>query len=124
MITRLTQIKVYLRNMLFLIFVFTFYLRSYGQNIVDVMPQDLEYWTGRVDWYLKLDGDIKAGSGALNNFAGWAVFDITKIPDNASITSITIWFHTTEASTSSKHCLEIGRIYVDPRTAKSAINCR
>ena len=97
--------------------VFTVFLNGYGQTTIDCRPHATQYWTGRIDLFQKLDGEIKAGTSITNDFGGWAVFDITPIPSNATVTSVYIQAYTHHASSSSTHCLYVVEINVNPITA-------
>lgn len=96
---------------------FTAFLNSYGQSTVTIRPQNTSYWTGRVDNFQKLDGEIKAGTGVSNYFEGWVVFDISSILSTCiSITAITLTAYTNTASTDTSE-LVIKEMTIDPRTA-------
>ena len=78
-----------------------------------------KYSTGYYDFWLSLkhDDDIRAGLAIGTLYAGWSVFDISQIPDNATITSIKLYVTKSKNSTSSSHCLYITKLSSDPRTA-------
>jgi hypothetical protein len=65
----------------------------------------------------KLNDEIKAGTTSANAFIGWAVFNISSIPSNASINSIRLSVYTESASSSSSHCLLPVRMNNDPRSS-------
>ncbi len=48
-------------------------------------PQSAEYWTGTTEGTTKTDGEINTVMPNL----GWAVFDVSSIPNNATITDLT-----------------------------------
>ena len=56
-------------------------------DTIDVYPQDLNYWTGTCDASTKTEVSLVDANGA--DFAGWMAFDISSIPNNATIVSIT-----------------------------------
>jgi hypothetical protein len=67
-------------------------IRSYiaplitGDDILNVYPQSENYWTGSVDTSGDLDVSLVK---AIGNGVGWMVFDISEIPQSATINSIT-----------------------------------
>jgi len=103
----------------FLFLLLVSYTNCIAQTVT-CRPLNSTDWTGRVDKYLKHSGEIKAGSKFLNNFRGWAAFDISSIPDDANINSVTVAFWVNTASTSSKHILLIKEITVNPFVASRA----
>ncbi|MCD4680327.1 MAG: T9SS type A sorting domain-containing protein [Bacteroidales bacterium] len=116
-----TNFKMYKRIIIASLISLTFLINIFGQTTIDCRPHATPYWTGRIDKYGilggKLDGEIKAGSSFANNFVGWAVFDISSIPSNATITSAYIKTYTNNSSSSSSHCLYVCEINVNPITA-------
>ena len=79
-----------------------------------------KFSTGRVNQFSlvtgKLDDEIKAGDYILNNrFFGWAIFNISSIPQNATINSVELITYTKEASSTAMHCLYIVHLKSDPR---------
>jgi hypothetical protein len=92
---------------------------------VTIRPKDLPYWTGTIhsswfDGYVKSDWEIWAGENIVaTHFRGWVVFDISTIPANATIISITLNAYTSVSSNSSIHELGVCALVYncDPRTA-------
>ena len=89
---------------------------NYGQTQITVIPKNSSYWTGCADDYLKLDLAIKAGTGTLNYFEGWAIFDISCLPPNATFTNLSLKDWTWRFSTSLSHSLYFVVKANDPRT--------
>ncbi|MBT7493103.1 MAG: hypothetical protein HN704_16015 [Bacteroidetes bacterium] len=96
---------------IFLLFFFV-YCNSqqfHGCNVVNST-----FSTGDVDWYNKADGDIEAGTATANCHRGWAVYDISPIPDNADITDADVNFYVSSESTSSYHTLFLAIMTINP----------
>ncbi len=60
----------------------------------DYYPQDNNWWTGRVyepsSGWGRYDGDMRAGVYDFNYVNGWAKFDISGLPDSASIDNVVL----------------------------------
>ncbi len=101
-------------------------------DYVYIDPDDSPWWTGTVARtvagdYVDNDGDIVCGDFAygLWRYRGYAVFNISNIPDNASIESIVL-NNFTFSEGSDDHCLAItGNFECDPRVVGGQIlwNC-
>ena len=56
-------------------------------DTIDVYPQNFNYWTGTCNTSTKTQVSLVDADGA--DFAGWMAFDVSSIPNNATILSIT-----------------------------------
>jgi len=63
-------------------------------------PQNATYWTGNVrlrnNIYYKNSGIIKVRGGRLpshDRYQGWAMFDLSPIPDSSTIDTVTMWYY-------------------------------
>ena len=89
---------------LLLILIFTFKFSLFSQNIdIIITPKKYPGWSGSVrnidGKYNKFDGSIKIGKGSFYSFfRGYAVFDVSKIPDDADIKSIKLHLITKDPS--------------------------
>jgi hypothetical protein len=65
----------------------------------------------------KNTGDIYAGEALFSSYdyLGWAMFDITSIPEDAVISSVAVIFSVKNNSSSSKFTLCLNRLNIDPR---------
>lgn len=89
-----------------------------SQQQIACITYSTDYSTGSVDWYQKIDGDMKAGTSTANAFRSWAKFNLSNIPDNSLITNAGLYFYINTASTDpATHELVISRLLIDPVTA-------
>ena len=57
-------------------------------NVASVYPNSADYWTGTTDSLTKTDPcEIRAW----DNEVGWMMFDVSSIPQNSVINSVTLW---------------------------------
>jgi len=98
-----------------LLALFTVLLNSFGQTDAYCYPSGAEQSTGRVDIYGKYDDVISVGNGSLGqNIRGWATFDVSDIPNNATIMALELRIRVQVASTSSNHDIDFGRLTLWP----------
>ena len=96
---------------------------------VVISPKDSPCWTGTIheswfDGYKKSDFEIWAGDNIVGtHFRGWVVFDLSAIPTNAIIKSVTMRAWTSVASNSSAHTLGVCAPLnnCDPRTESGSV---
>ncbi len=89
-----------MKKVILILFVLVFTCSLFAQTITEeCRPQPYTYWTGRCDSWGKLDGEIKVGIAPANVFRGWAKFDISSIPSNATIGACSLKFWVNEATT-------------------------
>jgi hypothetical protein len=88
-----------------------------------ITPSKLSGWTGSVrnldGTYEKFDGQIQVGKGSFYSFfRGYAVFNISKVPDDAIISKIRLCLNTRHVPERLSVPVEITKLTVDPRQAK------
>jgi Secretion system C-terminal sorting domain len=77
-------------------------------------PQNANYWTGYTDGTTKTDGEINT----VDPNVGWAVFDVTSIPQNATITDLSFYGYVNNVSFPYWSATPMGS--VNPVTANSS----
>ena len=105
-----------------LVLLFSLLSDLYGQWNVNVCPQKIKGWTGSVRnldvTYDKFDGEILVGKGSFYSFfRGFAVFDISDVPDDAIIRNIKLHLITCRVPERMSVPVEITRLTVNPRQA-------
>ncbi len=93
-----------------------------GQWTVNVCPQKIKGWTGSIRnldvTYDKFDGEILVGKGSFYSFfRGYAVFDISNVPDDAIIKNIKLHLITCRVPERLSIPVEITKLTVNPRQA-------
>ncbi len=88
-----------------------------------ITPSKISGWTGSVrnldGSYEKFDGQIQVGKGSFYSFfRGYAVFNISSVPDNAIISKIRLCVNTRHVPERLSIPVEITKLTVDPRQAK------
>lgn len=111
------QMKV----ILFIAFILLFADLNAQWNIY-VCPQKIKGWTGSVRnldvSYDKFDGEILVGKGSFYSFfRGYAVFDISKVPDDAIIQDIKLHLVTCRIPERLSVPVEVTKLSVNPRKA-------
>jgi len=102
----------------FLLFIL-FNSKINGQQSYPYTALQAEYGTGRIaslSNFGRFDNTIKAGTGFLNTFRSWAIFNTTVIPSNSYIEKVTLTYYVQKGSDDSNHKLEIKKLTDDPRT--------
>ena len=94
---------------------------GYSQSVTTYCyPSNTTYSTGRVDIYGKYDDRISVGEGVLSqDIRGWATFDVSSIPNNATVTALELRIYVYNASTSSNHDLDFKQLSVYPPNSTS-----
>ena len=88
---------------------------AFEQTTVYCYPSGASQSTGRVDMYGKYDDLIRVGKGsALQNIRGWATFDVSSIPNNATIIALELRIDVQVSSTSSNHNIDFCRLTIYP----------
>ncbi len=81
-------------------------------------PKNQEYWTGRVDSYQKIDEGMIVGRATLNVSRSWAKFDLSEIPDGATIKQVDLKFYVDVAATETTSFeIKFSVLTNDPETA-------
>jgi hypothetical protein len=88
-----------------------------------ITPSKISGWTGSVrnldGSYDKFDGQIQVGKGSFYSFfRGYAIFNISSVPDNAIISRIQLCINTRHVPERLSIPVEITKLTVDPRQAK------
>jgi len=87
---------------------------TYAQVII-CRPKEEQYWTGRVDSYQKIDEGIIVGRALLNVHRGWMKFDLSGIPDGATIDQVDLRFYVDVPSENPEtFALTFSLLSVDP----------
>lgn len=95
--------------------------KSIAQQSGWYYPKNETRWTGRVNTQIHSSND-ELLVGTPYNRRGFIKFDISNIPDNATITQVDIEFYVNTASTEpSSHELVISSLYVDPVATSNSI---
>ena len=108
-----------MRSILFIAIVILFADLEAQWN-VNICPQKLEGWTGSVRnldvRYDKYDGEIQVGKGSFYSFfRGYAIFDISNVPDDAIIQNIKLYLITNKIPERISVPVQITKLSVDPR---------
>lgn len=98
------------------------YVNLCAQWDINIYPQKIKGWTGSVRnldvSYDKFDGEILVGKGSFYSFfRGYAVFDISKVPDEAIIQSVKMHLVTSRVPERISVPVQITKISVNPRQA-------
>jgi len=89
-------------------------LMAFGQTVVNVYPQNVNRWTGSSDGVTIENSLIDAQDGS----EGWAMFDISSIPDGVTINSVNFHFYVNNTNWPWWY---IGPISSDPLTASASV---
>jgi len=112
------KILTVISNFFKVVFLFLIFTNTlFGQQSITLNSLSAQYETGRVDWYNKLDMEIKVGTSTANGFKGWVRWPITSIPSNATILSLDIRFYVRDPSSSNSFILDFEQMTWDPKMA-------
>jgi hypothetical protein len=89
---------------------------------VTITPSKINGWTGSVrnldGYYERFDGSIQVGKGSFYSFfRGYALFNISNVPDDAIISNIKLCINTKHIPERLSIPVEITKLAVDPRQA-------
>ncbi len=97
---------------------------AFTQSIINCTPNNTNNWTGYCTSTNKYDGYIRAGEHVVFPttyvYNGWAVFNISGIPSNATVANI-VFSGVTSTAGGSDHILFLKKMTVDPRSATAAV---
>jgi hypothetical protein len=122
--------KLYSITCILLIFISSSVYSQYWK--VMIQPQQARGWTGsfrNIDGdYDKTDGEIRMGKGSFYTFfRGYALFDVSEIPDDAVIHNIQLYLHPATIPVDSNIIIQLTSVpfnplKVDPQTGYNEIN--
>ena len=108
-----------MRRIIFILVIVLFNNEIKGQQEYPYVALQAEYGTGHIASaynFSKNDNTLKAGTGVLNAFRSWAIFNTTVIPSNSYIEKVTLTYYVQKGSDDSGHLLEIKKLTSNPQT--------